>query len=199
MLDVIIRNSKKLHTLSDNVLDMAKIETNSLSLEIERFNLKDLLQVLIDDCKSQQIYDICDIKFYVGIEGQQHQKHNDNPFIVEADKARISQVVSNLLTNALKFTNKDCLIQVILKEKEIDFGRREVIVTIKDTGTGIDTEILPNLFTKFATKSEKGTGLGLYVCKNIIKSHGGQIWAENNKDGQGATFSFSLPLANWKK
>jgi signal transduction histidine kinase len=71
-----------------------------------------------------------------------------------------------------------------------------IIVSIKDTGIALDNEILPRLFTKFATKSFQGTGLGLYLSKNIIEAHGGKIWAENNKDRFGATVSFSLPLTN---
>jgi len=199
ILDVIIRNAKKLYRLSNDILDVAKIETNSFTLYKETFNLKYLLQELIGDIKSQQQKnDICDIELYFfNIKGQQQQEQNENNFIIEADKARISQVVSNLLLNALKFTIKDRLIQVIVKKKEIDIRKKEVIVSIKDTGTGIDLEIFPKLFTKFATKSSKGTGLGLYICKNIVEAHGGKIWAENNKeDGKGATFSFSLPLAD---
>jgi len=199
ILDVIIRNAKKLYRLSNDILDVAKIETNSFTLYKETFNLKYLLQELIGDIKNQQQKnDICDIELYFfNIKGQQQQEQNENNFIIEADKARISQVVSNLLLNALKFTIKDRLIQVIVKKKEIDIRKKEVIVSIKDTGTGIDLEIFPKLFTKFATKSSKGTGLGLYICKNIVEAHGGKIWAENNKeDGKGATFSFSLPLAD---
>jgi two-component system, OmpR family, sensor histidine kinase VicK len=199
MLDVIIRNAKKLYRLSNDILDLAKIETNSFTLYKETFNLKYLLQELIGDIKSQQQKnDICDIELYFfDIKEQQQEEQNENYFIIEADQARISQVVSNLLLNAIKFTIKDCLIQVILEKKEIDFRKKEVIVSIKDKGTGIDPEIFPRLFTKFATKSSKGTGLGLYICKNIIEAHGGKIWAENNhEDGKGATFSFSLPLAD---
>jgi signal transduction histidine kinase len=68
-------------------------------------------------------------------------------------------------------------------------------VTIKDSGTGIDPEILPRLFEKFATKSEEGTGLGLYISKNIVEAHGGKIWAEINSDNRGSTFYFTLPIA----
>ncbi len=195
LLDVIIRNAKKLNKLTDDVLDIAKIETNSLILNIEIFNLKDLIQDLIDDYKSQQKNDTCNIELYFNIDGQQKDLDN-NLFLIEADKARISQVVSNLLINALKFTNKDCLIQVTIERKVIGNMRKEAIVTIKDTGTGIDPEIIPILFTKFASKSDKGTGLGLYICKNIVDAHGGKIWAKNNEDKKGATFSFSLPLDN---
>lgn len=155
-LDVLIRNAKKLNRLTDDVLDIAKIETNSPSLNIEIFNLNDLLQILIDDCKSQQKNGSCSIELYFNVDEQHQQKPDNNLFLIDADKARISQVISNLLINALKFTNKDCLIQVIIERKVIGNTRKEVIVTIKDKGTGIDNEILPRLFTKFASKSEKG-------------------------------------------
>jgi len=75
-------------------------------------------------------------------------------------------------------------------------NQEEVIVNIKDTGEGIHYEILPRLFTKFATKSFTGTGLGLYISKSIVEAHGGRMWAQNNSDGQGATFTFTLPLNN---
>ena len=179
-LDVIIRNAKKLHRISNDVLDAAKMETNSFVLTKEKFNLIALLQSLIDDFKSQQQNDICDIKMDFNIEEKQQQQQNENYFIIEADKARISQVISNLLLNAVKFTNKDCLIQVIVEKKEIDRRKKETIVSIKDTGAGIDPVIYPKLFTKFATKSSQGTGLGLYICKNIVEAHGGKIWAKNN-------------------
>jgi signal transduction histidine kinase len=196
ILDIIIRNAKKLHRISNDVLDAAKIETNSFVLTKEKFNLIEWLKSLIDDFKSQQQNDICDIKMDFNIEKKQQQQQNENYFIIEADKARISQVISNLLLNALKFTNKDCLIQVIVEKKELDRRKKEIIVSIKDTGTGIDHDIFPKLFTKFATKSSQGTGLGLYICKNIVEAHGGKIWAKNNnEDGKGAIFSFSLPFS----
>jgi two-component system, OmpR family, sensor histidine kinase VicK len=119
---------------------------------------------------------------------------------VYADKGRISQVVSNLLDNAVKFTKADegNITIMIKKEGEVqNSDQQQVIVNIKDTGTGIDSEIMPRLFTKFATKSQTGgTGLGLFICKGIIEAHGGRIWAENNTDGEkGTTFYFTLPLS----
>jgi two-component system sensor histidine kinase VicK len=111
---------------------------------------------------------------------------------VEADKVRIYEVISNLLKNAIQFT-KEGTITITVAEK-IDYNNDEAIVSIKDTGTGIDPKILPRLFTKFATKSVAGTGLGLFISKSIIEAHGGRIWAQNNPDGRGATFYFSLPL-----
>jgi signal transduction histidine kinase len=108
--------------------------------------------------------------------------------MIEADKIRIYEVVSNLLRNAIKFTDYGTI--NITSRIEV----RNAIISIKDTGRSIDAELMPRLFTKFASKSETGTGLGLYLSKNIIEAHGGKIWAENNEDGKGATFTFILPL-----
>jgi signal transduction histidine kinase len=111
-------------------------------------------------------------------------------FVVEGDRGRLAPVLSNFISNALKFTKEGNM--VILLEKSQD-GKADVL-SVKDTGSGIDTDIVPRLFTKFATKSETGTGLGLYISKNIVEAHGGKIWGGNNTGGRGATFSFSLPV-----
>jgi CheY-like chemotaxis protein len=122
-------------------------------------------------------------------------RQNADLFLIEADRDRISQVISNLLSNALKFTNQDDTIYVTIEKKDTG-GIGEVTVSIKDTGTGIDPEIFPRLFTKFATKSDRGTGLGLFISKSIVEAHGGRMWAENNSDGKkGSTFAFNIPLA----
>ena len=105
------------------------------------------------------------------------------------DRSRLTQVISNLLNNAVKFTTEGT-ISIGTEKKD-----NQVIVSIKDTGSGIEHEILPRLFSKFSAKSFEGTGLGLFISKNI-EAHGGRIWAENNADGKGATFSFSLPTVN---
>ena len=120
---------------------------------------------------------------------------NDESFIVEVDKSRIYQVISNLLDNAFKFINENDTIYVNIKKYSIN-EKHYALITIKDTGSGIDPEIMPRLFTKFASKSNKGTGtgLGLFICKNIVEAHGGKIWAENNGTENGAKFSFSIPL-----
>ena len=123
---------------------------------------------------------------------------NDN-LVIEADKHRIIQVISNLLNNSFKFTHEGIIL--VTTRKDNTNSGNQLIVSVKDTGTGIDPEILPRLFTKFATKSNRGegTGLGLYglyISKNIIEAHGGRLWAENNKDSKGATFSFSLPVTS---
>jgi signal transduction histidine kinase len=119
------------------------------------------------------------------------------PIMIFADKERIYQVISNLVKNALKFIpSNDGKIEISLeKVNEKDDGKEFASVKIKDNGKGIDKEILPRLFEKFVSKSETGTGLGLYISKNIVEAHGGKIWAENDSDGKGATFSFTLPIS----
>ena len=122
---------------------------------------------------------------------------NDNIYI-EADRSRIYQVILNLLNNAIKFTKEGTIVITATAAEEKKDGHNDVvIVSVKDTGHGIDSEIFPRLFTKFATKSETGgTGLGLFISKSIVEAHGGKIWAENNAGSKGATFSFSLPIVN---
>jgi two-component system, OmpR family, sensor histidine kinase VicK len=107
---------------------------------------------------------------------------------VEADRAKLFEVLSNLIGNAIKFTENGTISVSI--EKEDGHAR----ISVRDDGKGIDPEIMPRLFTKFATNSDQGTGLGLFISKNIVEAHGGKIWANNNPDGQGATFTFTLPM-----
>lgn len=117
---------------------------------------------------------------------------DEGDVLVVADTHRINQVINNLLNNAFKFTKQG---QITLStEKEKKYGK-EAIVKIQDSGPGIDPDIMPRLFTKFATKSYSGTGLGLFISKSIVETHGGKMWAENNLDGKGATFLFALPIA----
>jgi len=191
----------------NDILDTSRIESNRLELHKESFNLNEKIRNVIKDTHNKtndykdQINSHNPVE--IGFEPQQ------DPITVFADKIRIFEVLSNLLNNATKFSNgKPITISAgkfkkntkhfhdVNKEKENvqDIEDAEiVIVSVTDRGKGID-EILPRLFTKFATKSNQGTGLGLYIAKNIIEAHGGQIWAQNNADGKGATFSFSLPL-----
>jgi signal transduction histidine kinase len=189
ILEVIIRNAKRLKRLTDNLLDITKIESQSLMLNKEKFNLNILMSEFLKDYadkqkKQQKVKIVYDFK------------HKED-IIIEADRDRLVQVIHNLLDNALKFTthNQQMIFVIIDKKKEGKEEDEEVIVSIKNTGEGISEKILPKLFTKFATSnSTTGTGLGLYICKNIIEAHGGRIWAENNSDGKGATFRFTLPL-----
>ena len=188
--DVVIRNAKRLQRLTDDILDVTKIESNLLHLNKEEFNLNDLIFHIIDDDKSQ--IDNKDIKL---IYQDSSNSDDNNIIIVQADKYRLNQVISNLISNSIKFTNKGGTIFITTKREK---DNKAIIISIKDTGIGIDPEIMPRLFTRFASKSFQGTGLGLYISKSIIEAHGGRIWATNNTDGKGAIFTFSLPLEKEK-
>ena len=133
--------------------------------------------------------------------------NNSTIALVEADRRRLTQVISNLLNNAIKFTKEGTVTvttTIIKGTKDADRDSAgEVVVAVKDTGTGIDPEFMPRLFTKFATKSYHGTGLGLFISKSIIEAHGGRMWARNNSNDDcndnasdnkrgGATFYFTL-------
>jgi signal transduction histidine kinase len=183
ILDVILRNARRLQRLTEDILDVTKIESRTLELHRERFNLKDILSNLIQDYRSQiekKDNNEQNLKIL-------YEPGNDNVSI-NADKVRITQVISNLINNSVKFTK---LGKISITSKK---NYSHVIVSVKDTGIGIDPEIMPKLFSKFATKSFSGTGLGLFISKAIVEAHDGKIWAENNSDGKGATFSFSLPF-----
>jgi signal transduction histidine kinase len=212
LLDIIIRNARRLRRLTESILDVTKMEAQSLFIRKERFNLNKLILDTIADFRNQIIKENKDIKleFTSNWKSGEDEYKDDDIFFVEADKDRISQVISNLLSNAINSMEAGTItVTAERKEKREGGGDREdtsgqeFVVTVKDTGSGIDPEILPRLFTKFATKSQAGTGLGLFISKNIIESHGGKIWAEDNNntahDGKGAIFSFSLPVSRSKQ
>jgi signal transduction histidine kinase len=191
LLDIIMRNANRLKRLSDNLLDVTKIESQSLMLKKEKLNLNVLISEVLKEyvnkkLKQQMIKIGYDFRYTADI-------------IVEADRDRLAQVIRNLIDNALKFTtiyNNQTIFVIVDKKKEEE-EKEQAIVSVKDTGEGIPKEILPKLFTKFTTSdSNTGTGLGLYICKNIVEAHDGKIWAENNSNGKGATFRFTLPIAN---
>jgi signal transduction histidine kinase len=182
-IDIIYRNSIRLHTLIKEILDITRIESNTLILNKERFNILEIIRNSIKDISNQSDNNMIEILF----------EESKDPIYVEADRLRVYEVISNLLTNAVEFTKTGTItVMAAIKQNK---NSHQVIVTVKDTGSGIDPEIAPRLFTKFASKSESGTGLGLYISKSIIEAHGGKIWAENNVSGIGATFSFTLPLS----
>jgi signal transduction histidine kinase len=139
-------------------------------------------------------------------EPNNNKQDNNNNIFVQADRSRLTQVISNLLSNAVKFTKKGTIrvtTQIKEEEQEQDDqngdrgggGNKVVVISIKDTGSGISPEMFPRLFSKFASNSFEGTGLGLFIAKSIVEAHGGKIWAENNADGKGATFVLSLPIS----
>jgi two-component system sensor histidine kinase VicK len=196
LLLVITRNAERLQRLVEDILDVSKIESQSLHLKMQKFNLTALILSILSDHKnqfeSQQIHS----KLKSATAGKE-----EDIYIV-GDMGRISQVLSNLISNAIKFIQGDEReIIVSAEQKEEQEGKVSskkntiIVISVKDTGIGIAPEIFPKLFTKFASKSEiGGTGLGLYISKGIIEAHGGRMWAENNPCGAGATFTFILPL-----
>jgi signal transduction histidine kinase len=189
LLDVITRNAKRLRRLSEDILDVTRIESQSLILNKEQFNLKDVLSNAIQDHKNEIEKTNGKLKLLY----ETNDYNDDNIFVVVADRTRLIQVISNLIRNAIKFTKEGVILITARKETTKD-NNNQVVISVKDTGSGIDPDILPRLFSKFATKSFEGTGLGLFISKSIIENHGGRIWAENNADGNGATFSFSIPI-----
>ena len=266
LLDVIIRNAKRLKQLTDNILDVTKIESHSLKLNKEIFDIERLIEQTAEEqnirisetintrrkieiqCKvnNNEILDIGNTSSSIADTATSNisatsvndetaayevAKDNNNneansgsdSFLVEADRTKISQVVSNLLSNALssirlrEVAEEGRIFISISKRKKINDknvirtyeeghdqnSSDEIIVSIEDNGQGIAPDVAPNLFTKFVSGSDSGTGLGLYICKNIVEAHGGRIWATNNDTAEdrkktttfsGATFSFALPV-----
>jgi len=176
-MKAVARNATRLERLTNDILDVTKIEGKSLTLNKEKFNISEVISAAVDDAK-RQIAD-GDIRLI-------YQEPKE--ILVEGDKERMTQVISNLLSNAIKFTKKGSIF-VLSEEKG-----NEVLVSVVDNGSGIDPEIQPRLFTKFTSKSQTGTGLGLFIARSIIEAHGGKITGTNNKEGAGATFTFTLPL-----
>src|SRR5215831_7296200 len=188
LLDTILRNAQRLQRLTQDILDVSRIESKSLDLNKELFNLNEMISNAVADYNRV----IKENKGTTNLKLEFTSPKED--ILIEADKSRINQVISNLLSNAIKFTKEGTITIAVVPNSN------KIVVNIYDTGSGIDSEVLPKLFTKFsttATNSKTGTGLGLFISKNIIEAHGGRIWGKNNySSGKGATFGFSLPLQN---
>jgi nitrogen-specific signal transduction histidine kinase len=186
LVEIVSRNARRLKKLAEDILDVTKMEGYALNLNMERFRIRDIILENLQNCETDFEKSKIDIKC----------DEVDDIWIF-ADKEGISRVISNLITNSIKFLPSiGGFITITVKRMKLqndDKSDDMVQVSIMDNGTGIDSEILPKLFTKFATKSFHGIGLGLFISKSIIEAHGGKIWAENNLVGQGATFSFVIP------
>ena len=211
LLDIIIRNAKRLQRLAEDILDVTRIESQSLKLKKELFDLNQIASQSVEDHRNQitsSYRDSTDNDKRISLVFVP----DNEEILIEADKSRISQVISNLLSNAIKFTKlektedakittRENDVKTILVTVAKDNLEKEAIVGIRDAGIGIDPEIIPRLFSKFASKSFEGTGLGLFISKSIIEAHGGKIWAENNESNgycDGATFRFTLALYKTK-
>src|SRR5215217_4354297 len=198
LADKIFYNAKRLQSLIDNVLDATRIEKQLTTLNKERVDVNDLLEYVIKDARYQVSTSNKNIRLELFIDGNHNSddrsdiaKDDDvpNAIFIDADRARLTQVFTNLLNNAIKFTTEG-VISITLKQQS---HTKRVVLLIKDTGSGIPSERFARLFAKFGTESVTGTGLGLFISKSIVEAHGGTIWGQNNEDGIGATFGFTLP------
>ena len=194
-IDGMYRNASRIQKLTKDILDVTRIESDTLRLNKIKFDLIEVILNAIEDTKLMFLLENNRVKLEFKNMMNAEASHSDDIFVV-GDRSRITQVISNLLDNAVKFTSEGVVYVDVTKKKQEQDHQEEAIVTVEDTGSGINPEIFPRLFTKFSTKSFSGTGLGLYISKNIIEAHGGKIWAKNNIDQgkSGASFSFSLPL-----
>jgi signal transduction histidine kinase len=201
LFDIIIRNAKRLGGLSERILDIQKIETRTLILDKQRFNINEMVSGIINEIKLKE--NKIEVIFV---------EPKVDPVIVEADRMRIYEVILNLLSNAIKFTKKcntadaslygqgsnAIIVFTTIKSNQdnniTDKTADEIVISIRDRGNGIDPKIQEELFSIFVTKSGTGSGLGLFISKGIVEAHGGKMWAENNAEGKGATFSFTLPI-----
>ena len=190
LIEIIQRNAKRLQALTSDILDVTRIESQTLKLEKERFNIFDLVSEVVDDHR-ERIKDSSNKNIELSYDSDEDGKRR---IFVEADRGRITQVLTNLLNNALKFTDEGQITVSTYQNNDSNDNKDEVTVRVVDTGSGIDNGIYPKIFSKFATKSHQGTGLGLFISKSIIEAHGGRIWAKNNTDGRGATFIFTIPI-----
>jgi signal transduction histidine kinase len=227
-LDLIEKNAERLSLLISNILDASRIDHKTIKIEKVKFNLVQLIEQIIDDLNSRitdgdsnQNTQIIFENIQTVIQKSHDTSEENKNMIVYADKGRITQVIFNLLDNAIRFGKGNKIIVTLKKSIPIQYDaakdisgieseelvrlpeqekldQGEIIVQVKDSGRGINSKVLDNLFSKFTSDPTiGGTGLGLYISKNIIQAHGGRIWAENNKDETGATLSFSLPLSSY--
>jgi signal transduction histidine kinase len=220
LLSVIIRNAKRLKELTENILDITRIENKSLELQKEPVNIDEIVIGVFNDALdepefSRNIRLVYNHDKNIKFDSALPSSHSDSSIAfgstrkgpslsVKADKSRLTQVMTNLVGNAIKFSNKGDTITVSVSEEKgvRDFKKSEddsswnkvLLVRVEDTGKGIHPEIMPRLFKKFASKSEKGMGLGLFISKNIVEAHGGEIWADTPKKEKGAAFSFTIPI-----
>ncbi|MGH9966203.1 MAG: ATP-binding protein [Nitrososphaeraceae archaeon] len=220
LLTVIIRNARRLKELTENILDITRIENKSLELQKESLNIDDIVIGVFKDALDgselsrniRLVYKHSKKKKFYSDQSRNHSESSipfgaagkGPSFYVRADRLRITQVMTNLVGNAIKFSNEGDTVTISVSEEsniqnfkknENGKGNKVVLIRVQDTGKGIDPEIMPRLFKKFASKSDKGMGLGLFISKNIVEAHGGEIWADVPNAEKGATFSFTIPVS----
>jgi signal transduction histidine kinase len=221
LLSVIIRNARRLKELTENILDITRIENKSLELQKESLNIDEIVIGVFKDAldeselsRNMRLIYKHNKKMKFDSDSDPSLSESSIPFgaaekgsssssYVRADRLRITQVMTNLVGNAIKFSNEGDTVTVSVSEEnniqnfkknENGEGNKVLLIRVEDSGKGIDPEIMPRLFKKFASKSDKGMGLGLFISKNIVEAHGGVIWADVPNAEKGATFSFTIPV-----
>lgn len=206
-LQIISRNAERLLKLSEDILQASRIETGRLRLYVEQVNLNTLILEVITDIEKKYravakppALETTDMRSLImHIVGERADGNarkmiafepGEPKLMIECDRGKIVEVLFNLVDNAMKFVDEQEGSIIV----STHLSGPNVMVSVKDNGTGIDPSIKDSMFEKFTTRSEKGSGLGLFIAKSIVEAHGGTIWAGNNSDGKGATFSFSLPV-----
>ena len=210
-IEGIIRNARRLAKIASEILDVTKIEGQLLVLRKKDFDLNELMHETVNDYKKMLINkDVKVIYQHNSIDNSSlaldRDERDESKMFIFADRLRITQVISNLLDNAIRYTNPGGNITIFtaktnVSERDSDESKEsheqlETTVSIIDSGSGVDSLLLKSnkLFSKFGSNEPSGTGLGLYISKKIIEAHGGKIWAENNVYKKGAAFTFTLPL-----
>jgi signal transduction histidine kinase len=219
--NLIIRNAEILNVLVSNILDTSRIDNKTLILKKENFDIVKLLEQIVEDFSRSRIYNEKKIPIFFENHIYEHKEIIKNKAqysnrnkkkesqMIYADRSRITQVITNLLQNAIRHTNNGGKITITLEKNILNKNSQlpnqdksqvesELLIKVINSGKGIDSEVLPHIFSKFVSASNSsGTGLGLYISKNIIEAHGGKIWGTNNLNEEGAVFSFSLPLDSY--
>jgi two-component system, OmpR family, sensor histidine kinase VicK len=213
-IDIITRNASRLQNLAEGILQVSRIESGSFGLSMQKaVDIHDLILQVIDDIEKKYMYTDKAKKVAIVFEPRYHKENNkvdseknsqDKPLYIDCDSQKISQVIFNLLDNAMKFTTEGQIVVSTTFQRETEFqnnlyidnnnnaienksntsdgfnkNKDRIIVTIEDTGIGINKNIKDQLFEKFSSRSTQGTGLGLYLSKKIIEAHGGKMWNED--------------------
>jgi signal transduction histidine kinase len=184
-IDIILANANKLRQLTSDILDVSKIESDRFVCEMGKVDIRDLLEEIVQATR---------LRLSPEVKLETSVTPITEELVINGDRVRLSQLLTNLINNAVKFTAKGS-VMLKLKAQE-DQNQLEILVS--DTGSGIPTEVMVRIFEKFIPKSasqgnKQGTGLGLYISKAIVRAHNGEISAVNNSRG-GATFRITLPI-----
>jgi signal transduction histidine kinase len=189
--DNLFKSAKRLEKITNDMLDVSKIDSENFELTKINFDLNDSIKKIIGNHEKNALDRNVKIIF---------EPKKDEIKTINADQSKIQQVIDNLLSNALDSTKDGTItikaydLSIRSDDNEKQDVQESIAVEVRDTGSGINPEIMPRLFEKFSRRSDSGTGLGLYISKRIVDMHGGKFWAQNNRGAKGATFTFTVPV-----